>query len=64
MSRHGKPAFVVFSARDGMEYYVLVIWSDGEEDRLSRFQSREDAERWIERESEAWIRLRAGKPPT
>jgi hypothetical protein len=53
MSRLGKPAFVVCSARDGMEYYVLVIWPDGAEDRISRFQNREDAERWIERESEA-----------
>lgn len=54
---------LIATAADGMEYCVLVTWSDGAESRISHFATAKDAQRWIDRESESWLMRRVNPPP-
>jgi hypothetical protein len=63
MPREGKPVFAICSRTDGIEFYILVVWPDGFEDRINFFASREDPSRWIEREGNNWLRMRNGTAP-
>ena len=42
----------------GLEYCVRVKWPSGAEARINHFAAPQDAQRWIERESENWLRNR------
>jgi hypothetical protein len=54
------PVFSVRSLGSGANYVIDVIWSDGTIDQLGRFASPEKAARWIEENSEIWLRDRLG----
>jgi hypothetical protein len=54
-----RPAFFVRETADRMEHYVLIVWPNGAEDRVSLFGAQEVALMWIVRESENWYRMRA-----
>jgi hypothetical protein len=55
MSGEGFPTFEVRKTADGMEFYILIVWPNGDLDRINFFRNREEAERWIEQESAAWV---------
>ena len=60
MESEGKhPTFAVCGTADHLEFYVLVVWPNGDETRLSHFATRHDAEGWIAREFAYWLRFRA-----
>jgi hypothetical protein len=54
------PVFSVRSLGNGADYVIDVLWSDGALDQLGRFASPEEAARWIEENSEIWLRDRLG----
>jgi hypothetical protein len=41
------------------EYCVLVTWADGVIARIRHFATSQDAQRWIDHESERWLANRA-----
>jgi hypothetical protein len=43
----------------GLEYCVRVRWASGAESRINHFAASQDAQRWIDRESNNWLRNRA-----
>jgi hypothetical protein len=43
----------------GQEYCVLVTWADGAITRIKHFATPQDAQRWIDHESERWLANRA-----
>jgi hypothetical protein len=52
-----RPAFTPLA--DGHEYCVVVTWPNGRKSRINNFCASRDAQGWIERESENWLRLRS-----
>jgi hypothetical protein len=54
------PVFRVRSLDDGADYVIDVLWSDGAMDQLGFFASPEDAVRWVNDNSESWVRDRLG----
>jgi hypothetical protein len=52
-----RPSFV--STATDREYCVLVTWADEANARISHFATSQDAQRWIDRESERWLANRA-----
>jgi hypothetical protein len=54
------PEFSVRSLGNGADYVIDVLWSDGAIDHLGFFDSPGDAVRWINQNSEAWLRDRLG----
>jgi hypothetical protein len=51
------PKFQARPSAHRFEFCVLVEWPDSSRARIDHFGALEDAQRWIERESENWIRL-------
>jgi hypothetical protein len=52
-----KPFFTPMKV--GLEYCVLVKWGTGASSRVNYFACEQDAQRWIDRESENWLLNRA-----
>ena len=57
-----RPIFSAVEAEDGPEFYVLIRWADGVENRVNHFARREDAQRWIVAQGENWLQQRLGQP--
>jgi hypothetical protein len=57
-----RPTFTARQTTDRTEFCVLVEWPDGSKARISRFATFADAQRWIEQESDNWLRLRTQDP--
>jgi hypothetical protein len=53
------PVFYVRSLRDG-SYVIDVVWTDRATEQLGFFASPDSANRWIEDNSEIWLRDRLG----
>jgi hypothetical protein len=53
------PDFSVRSVGDGI-YVIDVVWPDSATDQLGFFASPDDAARWINDQSEIWLRDRLG----
>ena len=47
----------------GMEFCVVVRWADGAETRVNHFATSQDAQRWIDRESQDWVMRRGESQP-
>jgi hypothetical protein len=54
-----RPTFVACATADRMEFLVRVAWRGGVQARVHHFGRLEDAQRWIKRESENWLRMRS-----
>jgi hypothetical protein len=48
--------------KDGLEYCVSIKWRTGAQSRVNHFACVQDAQRWIDRESENWLRSRFEAP--
>jgi hypothetical protein len=54
-----RPAFRAVA--DGLEYCVRVVWADGAEAHIRHFSAIQDAQRWVDRESSAWLLARENR---
>ena len=54
------PTFEVRHLKSAPGYYVRVSWRYGQVEHISGFASGEDAQRWVEEKSRAWLRGRKG----
>jgi hypothetical protein len=52
------PTFEVCQLRSTLRWYVSVVWQYGQEQHVTGFASADDAQIWIARKSEAWLRNR------
>jgi len=52
------PTFQVRQLKSAAGWYVRVSWRYGEVEHVSGFASADEAERWIDEKSEAWLRNR------
>jgi hypothetical protein len=52
------PTFEVRQVKTTARWYVRVLWRFGQEQYISGFASADDAESWIRRKSEDWLRIR------
>ena len=50
-----KPTFQECERKDGLGYYVLVTWPNGMKQQVYDFADREDAQFWIEHDTDAWL---------
>jgi hypothetical protein len=44
--------------RDGPGWYVRVLWQYGQEQHVSGFASADEAQNWVHKKSEGWLRNR------
>jgi hypothetical protein len=51
-----RPTFAPLA--DGLEFYVRIVWASGVQARVDHFGTLQDAQRWIDRESENWLQIR------
>jgi hypothetical protein len=54
------PVFEARRLKSAPGWYVRVLWRYGQAEHVSGFASEQDAARWIEQKSEAWLRGRKG----
>jgi len=54
------PVFEVRPLKSAPGWYVRVSWRYGQVEHVSGFASGQDAAKWIEQKSEAWLRGRKG----
>ena len=54
-----RPEFAVRQTADRLEFYLLISWPNGAEDRVNLFGYQQDAQHWIDRESKNWLPSRA-----
>jgi hypothetical protein len=52
------PAFEVHQLKSTPRWYVRVLWQHGQEQHVTGFVSADDAQNWISRKSEGWLRNR------
>ena len=54
------PVFETRRLKSALGWYVRVSWRYGQVEQVSGFASEQDAQKWIEEKSEAWLRARRG----
>ena len=52
------PTFEVRQLKSMPRWYVRVFWQHGQEEHVTGFISADDAQSWISRKSEGWLRSR------
>jgi hypothetical protein len=52
------PTFEVRQLKSTPRWYVKVVWQYGQEQHVTGFVSANDAQTWISRKSEGWLRNR------
>jgi len=54
------PTFEARRLKSAPGWYVWISWRHGQVEHVSGFASGQDAQKWIEEKSEAWLRSRTG----
>jgi hypothetical protein len=52
------PTFEVHQLKSAPGWYVRVLWQYGQEQHVSGFASADEAQNWIHKKSEGWLRNR------
>jgi hypothetical protein len=58
-----KPEMRPRELRDASGWYVLVQWPDRPSEQVGGFRSEDEAQQWIDQDSDNWLRKRLGEPP-
>src|SRR5208282_3556684 len=53
------PTFAVRQLKFAPGWYVRVLWQYGQEQHVSGFASADEAQSWVHKKSEGWLRNRA-----
>jgi hypothetical protein len=61
MSKSPNPKFKVRRNAANLDYCVIVEWPNSEFDRVNFFPGPAEAQQWIDREADNWLRLRPFK---
>jgi hypothetical protein len=54
------PIFEARHLKSGSGWYVWISWGYGQVEHVSGFASRNEAQKWIDEKSGAWLRGRKG----
>jgi hypothetical protein len=52
------PTFEIRQLKSTPRWYVKIVWRYGQEQHVTGFVSADDAQTWISRKSEGWLRNR------
>lgn len=59
-----KPEMRPRELKDGSGWYVLVLWGVLPSEQVGGFPSEDEAQQWIDRDADHWLRKRLEEPPT
>lgn len=60
VNKRRRPSLKVERTGKTSSWHVVVTWPDGHRERVEDFDSKEDAETWVDRKAADWLAIQMG----